>query len=217
MLKKASYICLCAFLVFSGCDMNPARGEKSDTGLLSLPGSSDEERQVYYGSCEGYTFWAKASDALKRDVPSNYDTYLCIWTSGTYNETGTWDFSDPDLAFTVSSDGELEIEFFTGVCRDEVNTRTAYAVYFPANEKKGLNYDLYASIDWGYLPPIIPGDCWFFIADCVWSGLPHSHGISVTVDWASAESHSGALPPIDLLCGWPLVGWAPPPFTINGL
>jgi len=54
------------------------------------------------------------------------------------------------------------------------------------------------------------------MADCSWSGVPHSHGLNITVDWISADGYT-SIPPLKSICGWPLVNSAPPPFGINGL
>ncbi len=146
-------------------------------------------------------------------------SYSCVWTSGTYSETGTWDWEDMDLTFSVDFNGDLEVEFITALCDypSYIPLTTAYAVYFPATESNPLHYDLFADISWGYLPQWPPGWCWMLMVDQTWSGLPHSHGISVTVDWASAYVIGWGIPPIDGICGWPLVESVPPPFTVNGI
>ena len=146
------------------------------------------------------------------------DDYNCLWTSGTWAETGTWNWDDVDLTFTVGSDGTLKVEFITNVCEEPVGVvSTANAVYFPADTGCPTNYDLYGSVYWGYLPGLPWGWCWVFMVDYSWSQIPHSHGLTLLVDWAGAYNIGRSIPPITGICGWPLVGNPPQPFTVSGL
>jgi hypothetical protein len=149
-----------------------------------------------------------------KNVPMEY---LCLWTSGTYSSTGMWNWTDVDLSFTVDSEGNLEVEYINALCQNIAGYySTAAAVYHPITEKRMGKYDLFASTYLGYLPALPSGWCWIFTIDYLWSGLPHSHGISVDADWASAINLGETVPPFIQACGWPLA-YPPPVFTISGL
>jgi len=143
--------------------------------------------------------------------------YLCLWTSGTYVETGIWSYEDKVFEFSVTSDGILSVEFITAICGSETtNLTTAYGVYYPVDEEDMNDYSLFGTVYWGYIPPFPSGWCWILCADCTWTSVPSSHGVQVSVDWASAVGYGDSIPPVSGMCGWPL-NMPPPPFTISGL
>lgn len=155
-------------------------------------------------------------DPSEINLSTDAVTYDCLWTSGTYYETGTWNWTDVDFEYTVTPGGTLTIETINYICNAAyLNITTASAFYYPPTESKALNYDLFWTVTWGFFPQW--PTCWALMVDWTWTGLPHSHGINVQADWAGPMNNDGSLPPIHSACGWPLVGNAPPPFTVNGL
>jgi hypothetical protein len=198
----------------TGCEnANPVSSENTKDVIFPYPGSSPDPLTSGMAVAKIHVM---PVDPSELDIPVATETYTCLWTSGTYYETGTWDWEDVDLTFTVSSNGVLEIETINALCGYPVgHYTTAAAFYYPTTENKALNYDLFGTVLWD-LPQWGPW-CWMLIADWTWEGLPHSHGVSVQVDWASAYAIGSSIPPIDGACGWPLVGNPPPAFTVHGL
>jgi hypothetical protein len=214
-MKRILVFCCIIGLALSSCQSgNPVASEEPGDLAFPYPGSSPDP--MTSGMVVTRTHLIPV-DPSELNIPLGTETYTCLWTSGTYDETGTWDWQDVDLTYTITSDGRLEIETINVLSTGVGQLATAVALYYPSDESRALNYDLFGSVTWGYLPQWPP---WILIVDWSWSGLPHSHGISVQVDWASGyniDSHHPSIPPIDGACGWPLVGNPPPPFTVNGL
>jgi hypothetical protein len=200
-----------------GCQSeNPVASENNEDAVFPYPGSSPDPLTTEMAVARSHVMPVDPSElgiARRGD-----EAYTCLWTSGTYYETGTWDWEDVNLDYTVSSEGRLEMETINLLWESAVGIFTSGAAfYYPPDEKKAFNYDLFGTMTFGYLPqwpyfPIV------IMVDWSWTGLPHSHGVSVEVDWASAyDFGQGAIPPIDGACGWPLVGNPPPAFTVHGL
>ncbi len=217
MKKLLIFSCIMG-LALIGCSNNSPMSNDGDNDLVfPYPGSSPDPMTQEMATANTHL---SAVNSSELEVPAGtQESYLCLWTSGTWAETGTWNWTDLDFAYTVDASGNLAIETINALCSPTGNTyATAAAFYFPANETKALNYDLFGSVYWGYLPPLPTGWCWILMVDYSWSGLPHSHGITVTLDWAGAyAAGAGSVPPISGICGWPLVNNPPPTFTVSGI
>jgi len=216
MRKLLIFSCIVG-LALIGCSNNsPVANEGNDDFVFPYPGSSSDPMTEATAVSNVHLTAVRSSELP--NVPSATESYLCLWTSGTYFETGTWNWTDLDFTFTVGSDGTLTIETINALC-DPVGglLTTAAAFYYPATETKALNYDLFGSVYWGYIPGLPTGWCWILMVDWGWSGVPHSHGITVTVDWAGAYNHGTSIPPLMGFCGFPLPNNPPPPFNIAGI
>jgi len=214
MRKVLIFSCILG-LALIGCSNNsPVANEETD--VFPYAGSSDDPMAEGMTSVSTHLVAVPASD-FNMPAGTQDESYACLWTSGTYAETGVWLWRDLDFKYTVGSDGSLAIETINLLC-DGVpgQTATAAAFYFPPTETKALNYDLFGSISWGSLPAPPPGSCWVLMVDWGWSGIPHGHGISVNIDWAGAMGHGTTVPPIADICGWPLNNPAPQ-VTLNGI
>ncbi|MFQ6103266.1 MAG: hypothetical protein ACE5OP_03130 [Candidatus Glassbacteria bacterium] len=206
-------------LALIGCSNNsPVANEGNDDAVFPYPGSSSNPITESL-AVENSHLMAVNSSELPEPPAGLTNTWLCLWTSTTYYESGSWNWQDVDLKFTVGSDGTLAIEFITELCNPTgTDLATAYAVYF-ASAKKPLDFGLFCDItaqSWGCLPTLPTDWCWILMVDCSWT-VPHDHGISLTLDWASAYNKGATVPPIGGVCGWPLAGNPPPTFTVNGI
>jgi hypothetical protein len=216
MRKLLIFSCIMGLALMACSNTSPVANEGSDELVFAYPGSSPDPMTESVAVATTHLTAVKATDLP--NVPAAQESYQCLWTSGTYNETGTWNWSDTDFDYTVGNDGSLEFETINALCSPVPGIlTTAAAFYYPPNEKKALNYDLFGSVYWGYLPGLNPGWCWILMVDWNNSGIPHSHGITVNLDWAGAYNHGASIPPIGGICGWPLVGNPPPTFRVHGI
>lgn len=214
MRKVLIFSCIMG-LALIGCSNNsPVANEGTD--VFPYAGSSDDPMAESMTSVSTHMVAVPASE-FNMPAQTQTESYACLWTSVTVYESGVWNWRDLDFKYTIGTDGSLAIETINLLC-DGVpgQTATASAFYFPVTETKALNYDLFGSVDWGNLPAPPPGSCWVLSVNFNWSGLPNDHGISVNIDWASAMGHGNTVPPISLICGWPL-SQPPPPVTLNGI
>jgi hypothetical protein len=215
MRKVLIFSCILGLALIGCSNNNPMANESNENPVFAYPGSSPDPMTQSMAVANTHLAAVNSSEL---NVQAGTESYLCLWTSGTYDDTGTWNYTDSDFDYTVGNDGSLSIETITALC-DPIQglLTTAAAFYFPANEKKALNYDLFGSVTWGSLPTLPSGWCWILMVDYNWSGVPHSHGLTVTLDWAGAYNHGNTIPPIGGICGWPLVGNPPPPFNVHGI
>lgn len=213
MRKVLIFSCILGLALIGCSNNNPMANESNENPVFPYPGSSSDPMTQATAVASTHLVAVNSSEL---NVPAGAtDTYLCLWTSGTYYDTGTWNWTDEDFLFTVSG-GTLYIETINALCSPTAaNLTTAAAFYFPATEKSALNYDLFGSVTWGFLPSLPPDWCWILMVDYGWSGLPNpKNPITVTLDWAGAMNRGDTIPPIGGVCGWPLVGNPPPTFQV---
>jgi hypothetical protein len=215
MRKVLIFSCILGLALIGCSNNNPMANESNENPVFAYPGSSPDPMTQSTAVAQTHLVAVNSSEL---NVPAGTDTYLCLWTSGTYYDTGTWNYTDTDFDYTVNSSGTLYVETINYLCNPTAgNLTTAAAFYYPPTEKKALNYDLFGSVTWGFLPGLPTDWCWILMVDYGWSGVPHSHGISVNLDWAGAYNHGDTLPPIAGVCGWPLSSDPPGQFTVHGI
>jgi|GEM_PF-4690422 len=151
MRKVLIFSCILGLALMACSSNSPVANQGGDDLVFPYPGSSPDPMAESMIAANTHLTAVPSSQI---DTPAqSQESYQCLWTSGTWAETGTWAWSDTDFDYTVGSDGSLALETINALCSPVAgNLATGMAAYFPPTETKILNYDLMGTVSWGYLP-----------------------------------------------------------------